>query len=149
MTEREIFLQSTRIGALIPYKRCKIGDWWSKIWFFCIFLDTYMAIYKFIKEGENISVTQDTKLVIPTLRELICVYTTHRNLYINGKYIFLNTLRHRYHRGVTIRVRTVGQNQKRSHRSISQWPSLSSSCFLLSWWRCGDGTSRIGQRPLE
>ena len=52
-----------------------------------------MAIYtvKYNKEGENISITQGTKLVIHTLQELIYIYTAHPNLYINGKYIFLNT----------------------------------------------------------
>jgi len=47
----------------------------------CFIPDTYMGIYtmKFNKEGENISVTQVTELVMPIM-------------YINGKYTLLNIL---------------------------------------------------------
>ena len=41
-----------------------------------------------MKEGENISTIQATKLVIHMLRDLIFIYIYHPDLHINGKYIF-------------------------------------------------------------
>jgi len=46
-----------------------------------------MDIYT-VKEGENISITQVTKLVIHMLRDLIFIYISHPNLHINGKCIY-------------------------------------------------------------
>ena len=46
-----------------------------------------MDIYT-VKEGENISTIQATKLVIHMLRDLIFIYIYHPDLHINGKYIF-------------------------------------------------------------
>ena len=47
---------------------------------------------KFNKEGENISVTQVTELVMSISRDLTYVYIANHNLYINGKYTLLNIL---------------------------------------------------------
>jgi len=46
-----------------------------------------MDIYT-VKEGENISTIQATKLVIHMLRDLIFICIYHPDLHINGKYIF-------------------------------------------------------------
>ena len=47
---------------------------------------------KLNKEGENISATQGTELVMAISRDLTYVYIANHKLYINGKYTLFNIL---------------------------------------------------------